>query len=406
MKNTIRIKMILSTVAAFLAYSPYCAAGGYAGRDISGKSFNGTDLRGVDFSGATIKNASFVGADFSASQLYSTASYKRKDLGAIRFVGALCRSFMSPQIASLCGWDFSGQNMPGARFEAVDIDGANFSGANLSGASIFDSFADGADFSNANLQNAAFGNSRLPGADITNSNFSGCDMRGVLRGVGMVMWSHKNNTIRNLISESGVIYNFGMESAADNLVVRKYEAPDGTINLIGATLDAGSSCAMTGGTLTLEDEACFFVNGALTLKDGGNLKINLSTKYTAAPMFVNADAGGSFNVEGGNISVNVGGDYEKGDTATLVTGAEEGIMKAFEDSLAVTFNGRRLANDDWSLNFNSGNVDLKILAIPEPAAMAAMFGAFALAFAAAANSGGGKGCAQSGRRQIGVRMRI
>ena len=391
--------MILSTLAAFLAYSPYCAAADYAGRDVTGKSFNGIDLRGVDFSGATIKNASFVGADFSASQLYSTASYKRKDLGAIRFAGALCRSSMASQIAPLCGWDFSGQNMPGAHFEAVDIDGTNFSGANLSGASILDSFVDGANFSNANLQNAAFGNVRLPGADITNSNFSGCDMRGVLRGVGMVMWKHKNNTIRNLISESGVIYNFGMESDADNLIVRKYEGPDNAVNSISATLDVGSSYAMTGGALTLEDEACLCVNGVLTLKDGGNLKINLSAKYTAAPMFVNADAGGAFNVEGGSISVSVGGDFEKDDTVTLVTGAKEGIMKAFEDSLAVTFNGRRLANDDWSLNFNSGNVDLKILAVPEPAAISAMFGAFALAFAAAINLGGGKSCrSQPGRR--------
>lgn len=416
MKNSIKIATMCALLAAVrLSY----AAESFENEDLTGMDFSLRDLTGANFSGAILEGTNFTGAnltgaslggakrlsgaiftdaviknarftsmtssDITALQFYSTASYKDKDLGAISFSAYP----LSSEFLSLLGWDFSGQRMSGSYFMMANIDGANFSGADLSGGTFANIYASGADFSYANLQNVGMGFFPYEGAEnigIKNSNFTGADFRGVIYqedtpGECFVTYSSNNNTFRNFIGADGRIVNFAMASASDKLAVRKYVDRDGNANTISATLASGASYAMTGGTLTLEDEASFHIGGVLSLEDGGSLEINMSKVGIAAPILV--DAGGSFNVRGGKISVNITGDFEEGDnTFTIVSGIDAGIVEAFEESLVVNYNGRQLANEDWNLNFDSGNLDLKILAIPEPAVIAAAFGAFALALAA------------------------
>lgn len=417
MKNSIKIATMC---ALFLAVRLSYAAESFANEDLTGMDFSGRDLTGANFSGATLEGTNFTGAnltgaslgrakrlsgaifddaviknaqftsmtfsDIAASQLYSTASYKDKDLGAIRF-SALPYP-ISSEILSLAGWDFSGQRMSGSYFMTARLDNGNFSGADLSRGTFANIYANGADFSYANMQNVGMG--FFPeGAEsmgIRNSNFTGVDFRGVAYqsetpSEYFVTYSSNGNTFRNFIGADGRIVNFAMASASDKLVVRKYADRDGNANTISATLASGTSYAMTGGTMTLENEASFRIGGALSLEDGGNLEINLSKAGIAAPILV--DAGGSFNVKGGKISVNITGDFDGGNNAfTVVSGVDAGIVEAFEESLVVNYNGRRLANEDWNLNFDSGNLNINVLSIPEPAAVAAAFGVFAFAIAA------------------------
>ena len=72
---------------------------------------------GADFSGATSHG-------FTKEQLYSTASYRNKNLFLLR----LDRN-------NLSGWDFSNQNLQAASFEFSNLQGASLTGENLSGSS-------------------------------------------------------------------------------------------------------------------------------------------------------------------------------------------------------------------------------------------------------------------------------
>ncbi|MFV2068762.1 MAG: pentapeptide repeat-containing protein [Pirellulales bacterium] len=106
--------------------------------DLSGWDFSGQDLKGTSFvsstlGGTNLTDAIVAGADFSDTvsggftkeQLYSTASYKRKDLRGVQLA-----------FHDLSGWNFRSQNLADALlWVAVFID-ADFSFADLRGAEI------------------------------------------------------------------------------------------------------------------------------------------------------------------------------------------------------------------------------------------------------------------------------
>ena len=89
---------------------------------LDGAQFGSSTLMDADFSGAVITNASFSAAPngLTEQQLYSTASYKGKDLRGVSLYSV-----------NAAGWDFSGQDLTRARFENVDLTGTNFAGSNL-----------------------------------------------------------------------------------------------------------------------------------------------------------------------------------------------------------------------------------------------------------------------------------
>ena len=89
----------------------------------------------------TVHGQGFQG--FRRKQLYSTASYKAKNLQGI-----------SLEQNDLIGWDFSGQNLILASFWDTDLTRANLTDANLTGADLMYSNLTDADFRGANLKNA------------------------------------------------------------------------------------------------------------------------------------------------------------------------------------------------------------------------------------------------------------
>ena len=62
---------------------------------------------------------------FTREQLYSTASYRSKNLQATGFI-----------FNDVSGWDFSGQDLTGSAFAATNVTNADFTDAVIKGASL------------------------------------------------------------------------------------------------------------------------------------------------------------------------------------------------------------------------------------------------------------------------------
>jgi uncharacterized protein YjbI with pentapeptide repeats len=126
--------------------------------DLSRSNLAGAVLSETTLTGASLDDAVVVGASFRSTtsdgftkeQLYSTASYKAKNLEGI----GLSEN-------KLWNWDFAGQNLAGADFRSADLEEANLSLANLAG---------------ANLQQAALWDADLSLADLTGASLYGADL--------------------------------------------------------------------------------------------------------------------------------------------------------------------------------------------------------------------------------------
>jgi uncharacterized protein YjbI with pentapeptide repeats len=121
--------------------------------NLSNASFYSATLMGANLTNAEVRGASFNGTGLTLAQLYSTASYRAKDLSGIGLGGNLA--------------------------------GGNFAGQNLTGANLYSAVLTGADFRAANLTDVTFGSTTLNGAsaDLTSADFTGAEIRGAGFGV-------------------------------------------------------------------------------------------------------------------------------------------------------------------------------------------------------------------------------
>jgi uncharacterized protein YjbI with pentapeptide repeats len=153
------------------------------GTVLTNTSLRGTNLTGANFEyvayfdGADFTDAVIKGADFyytvgfTKEQLYTTASYKNKDLGAINLGYAWIRN-----------WDLHGQNLAGANFQRATMSNVNFTDAMVAGASFRDTTPYG--FVKENLYStASYKNGDLRGINLSWNNLPGMDLHGQnLRG--------------------------------------------------------------------------------------------------------------------------------------------------------------------------------------------------------------------------------
>lgn len=166
--------------------------------DLSGSRFVDASFRLAIMTGANLTDADIRGTDLyrttqyglTLEQIYSTASYKNRDLTGIDFSSN-----------TLSGGYFASQDMTGSQFRVANLSGANlddasfrdaylalaslrgascrgtdFTNASFSQATLVD-----ADFSSANLSDATFGWSDITGADFTDADISGASF-GFLDG--------------------------------------------------------------------------------------------------------------------------------------------------------------------------------------------------------------------------------
>ena len=179
--------------------------------DLTGWDFHGQNLTNAHFEYATLTNANFTDTiitrayfqdtpfyGLTKEQLYSTASYKNKDLRGI-----------SLSYNDLTGWDFHGQNLTSASFyndilTDADFTDATITGASfgsttsigftkeqlystasyknkdLSGVSLSSNTLTGWDFSGQNLTSANFGSSTLTNTDFTDATITGANFKSAI----------------------------------------------------------------------------------------------------------------------------------------------------------------------------------------------------------------------------------
>jgi uncharacterized protein YjbI with pentapeptide repeats len=245
--------------------------------DMSNANFSNANLARTNFLDSTLAGANFTGAHldgtylsgvtdygFTASQLYSTASYQQKNLKGIVLTNN-----------ELGGWNFSGQNLANANFGKPYVGAANgsvgtsylgdvnFRGANLTGASFVDayldsrSFFDGghpADFTDAIIQGADFSatwatpDPALSAKIYSTASYKAHDLRGihfgerVLNGWNLAGQNLTNGDFTNATFTGADLTAADMRGAQNaqisDAVTKNMIGPDGHID--GLDLVSGS----------------------------------------------------------------------------------------------------------------------------------------------------------------------
>ena len=378
----------------------------FTGINLTNVVFTATRLAGCDFTDAIIEGASFAATEskgFDQEQLYSTASYKNKNLTGIKFghnymVGF---DFTGQNMTNVSFWgaelnnvDFTNANLTNVNFKNADINDADFDNAIIEGAYFTDittkqlyrtasykeknlkgvTFSvclDGADFTGQNLMNANFVSLTLTDADFTKADLRGGTM--------------KSNYVitKNTIMGDGRIKDFSMVSSDDSFSIRKYTPAAEGGEMISAKI--GEDATISGGAeLALENGAELEVIDAasLSVANGSSIIINTDTD-SSTKVLIASDAALEFEA-GSILSVNIECDEAEYEALQV------SIMD-FEDGACITglnalVKGETIllsVNDsewlgDWDYSIENNQMLISI--IPEPATVAAILGALALTF--------------------------
>ena len=200
------------------------------GVELNDQDLNGWDLNGQDLSGSTLnpatganlESAVITGAvlsDFTADQLYSTASYREGDLRGIRF----------GVIAGPTNLDLNGQDLTGVTFEwRGKLQHANLDNVNLSWADLLNVDLTGTSLRNANLTGAVsccwFGSRPF--------SWDGADLRGAnLKSANLLMVD-----LDSVLVDSTTVYDQwtlfrGLDPVEAGLTFER--TPDGDFNVNG-----------------------------------------------------------------------------------------------------------------------------------------------------------------------------
>ena len=305
----------------------------FTGANLSDVNFQNADVSGTNFTDAIINGANFgenyVVKNFTQEQLYSTKSYKNKDLSRVN----LSRSYLN-------GYDFSGQNLQHARFYK---------------------------------------------AFLGNTDFSGADLRGSFAADG----DTETRKIKNTIWQDGTIKNFSMTSAEDNFSIRKYVPATAGGAMINAKIVEDATIS-GGAVLTLEEGAVLEVSAGktLTVSDDGEIVFDVDAAADDTNIILNS---GSKLVFGDNSKLTINLTGEVSETAplhfTVIKAADDSYVLGLDtlpkDNIILNVNGTEYDSSKWGINFDptTGTLDITVN-VPEPATIATIFAVMALGFAA------------------------
>ena len=308
---------------------------------------------------------------FRKEQLCSTKSYKDKMLDGI--------TVSETNFANI---DFRGVSLKNTTFSNMNFSNANFSNANLSGAKIsgFDhsasKYAEVYSLKNAVFFNADLTNAELSAGILENVDFRGANMTNTKIGESV--------SYKNTIMSDGVIKNFKADPASD-IYIRKY-TPTENGEIISAKI-AEEDATLNGSRLMLGQGAFFEITNGKTLTLANSSEIQIDTDLGGSTIFkVDGNAGLTFE-HGTKLTVNLIGDISEEDayTFTAMTFEDDARIAGLEDllkdeNLFLTVLGKKF-NGSWDYAIKDNNLLISIN-VPEPATVAAIFGALALAFAA------------------------
>ena len=385
----------------------YLTGADFTNANLTGVSFGCEPIGGYSarayfddaiFTNSYITYANFYGASgFTKEQLYSTASYKNKDLTGINLVHK-----------NLSDWDFSGQNLTYVNFGSSTLTGANFTDAIISNAKLGTANKEqiystksykeknlrgvelpnvsGWDLSAQNLMLSKiinYGYASAGGGEST--NFTKSDLRGATLGQGGELIIYKNT-----IWLDGEIKNFSMESADDSLTIRKYVPATAG----GATINAKlvDDATISGGAvLTLEQGAVLEIASGKTLSvlDDSEIIFNVDAAASdATKVLLGENSKLAFGSDS-KITINLEGVVSEDDpfsfsvVETIVGSQVLGTDSLKKENVILNVNGEEYDSSKWTFDFDSSTGALNInVNVPEPAEWAMILGAIAIAFAA------------------------
>ena len=400
----------------------------FTGQDLTNANFYNSLIAGANFSNVfrpvILTDAIIEGADFShlqtyeayagikygitPSQLYSTASYKNKNLTGIKFGGnyMVGFDFTGQNMTNVSFWgaelnnaDFTNANLTNVDFRFSDISNANFDNAIIEGACVTDittkqlystasykeknlkgvtfsvysygGWLAGADFAGQNLMNADF-----TGQSLNNTDFTKADLRG---------GTMKSNYVitKNTIMGDGRIKDFSMVSSDDSFSIRKYTPAAEGGEMISAKIS--EAAAISGGAaLTLENGAELEVIDAasFSVANGSSIIINTDAD-SSTKVLIASDATLAFET-GSILSVNIECDEAEYEALQVsIMDFEDGACITGLDALVKGETILLTVNDsewlgDWDYSIENNQMLISI--IPEPATVAAILGAIALTF--------------------------
>ena len=139
----------------------------FSGQNLTNAYFHLADLMGVDFTNSIITGAYIGHSDnFVKEQLYSTASYKNKDLTGVQF-----------DDLKMNGWNFAGQNLTNVSFSGTSLSNADFTDSIITGASLY--FATDRGFKKEQFYSTlSYKNKDLTGVDLGDNDLAGWDLSG------------------------------------------------------------------------------------------------------------------------------------------------------------------------------------------------------------------------------------
>ena len=369
----------------------------YSEQDIYTKNFTGLSMRrsvwekckgAYSSNGGGSKAATFIatnltGANFKDSILSASSyGFRCVDGASVDFSYAnLTNAIFDGATLTSCVTEFTSYTAMSTR--------CNFKGANLTGASFKNSIlhyqflswnGTSVDFSEVNLMRTNF-----TGTDITGVNFEKSDLRGA------IFTSTSGSAIyKNTIGTDGIITNFSMTSADDSLTIRKYiPATSGGAMINARVVDNASISG--GAVLTLEEGAILEIMAGktLTVADNSEIIFNVDAATDATKILLGENSKLVFDSDS-KITINLDGVISPDDSYTFsvietVVGSQViGTDSLKKENVILNINGEAYDSEKWGFDFDSstGSLNINVNAnVPEPATVAAIFGALALGLA-------------------------
>ena len=187
---------------------------------------------------------------------------------------------------------------------------------------------------------------------------------------------------KNTIMSDGVIKNFSMKSAADNLTIRAYESV-ARASAISAKIAENASIS-GGAQLSLEAGARVEVLDGVSLAVERDSSISIETDLSDSTRLSLGENSTLTFGDGAILTIDLIGDFDPNATYTfaLIDWVESSVVNGLDklvkdSSLLLKMNGK-----DYAGNWDAvvGNSSLNIV-IPEPATYATLLGSLAVALA-------------------------
>ena len=329
----------------------------------------------VNMSGASLKNAKFDGAIISASEK-SGVNFSNADLTSASFKNAQFKSGSANfENAIITNVDFSNaiglttsQLSQTLNYQNKDLSGIKFNGLDLTNWLL----------RGRNLQNTSFVGANLTGVNARYADLRGADLTGITGSL----------KTQNTIWTDGEIKNFSMESVDDSLTIRAYDPATSGGEMINAKITDDATIS-GGAVLTLEEGAILEIMAGktLTVADDSEIIFNVDVASNNTKILLNSGSSLAFG-EDSKVTINLDGVISPEDSYTfsVIEAAADACISGADaiskDNLVLNVNGEAYDSDKWGFDFDPTTGALIInVNVPEPATVAAIFGAVALALA-------------------------